>query len=531
MTALHGNNFIAGRLADSTRGFTATSPLDGRELPGRFCLASLADADAAMQAAAAAADPLAATTGEARAAFLERIGDEIMALGDAIIERAGLETGLPAARLTGERLRTVNQLRLFAALARDGSWVDARIDRAQSDRQPLPRPDLRRMKRPLGPVVVFGSSNFPLAFSVAGGDTASALCTGNPVVVKGHRAHPGTSELVAGAIQRAAAASGMPAGTFSMLHGEGSLVGTALVRHPAARAVGFTGSRAAGRALCDAAAARPDPIPVFAEMSSLNPVFLLPGAIADRGGEIAKGFVASMTLGVGQFCTKPGLAFAVAGADLDRFKAAVAEAIAASPPASMLSADIRAAFEHGRDAACAAQGAAVIARSATAADQAKTQAAGIVVAAEVEAFLANPVLAEEVFGPFSLVVAVPSLETLTAVAGRLEGQLTATLHGTPRDLEAAGALLDILATKAGRVIVNGFPTGVEVCHAMQHGGPWPATSDVRFTSVGAAALERFVRPVCYQDVPDALLPPALRNANPLGIDRLVDGVRSTASLE
>ena len=531
MTVLHGRNFIAGRLAESPRGFAATSPLDGRELPGRFCLASLDDADAAMQAAAAAAEPLAATTGETRAALLERIADEIMALDDALIERAGLETALPSARLTGERGRTVNQLKLFAAMAREGGWVDARIDRAQPDRQPLPRPDLRRAKRPLGPIVVFGSSNFPLAFSVAGGDTASALCTGNPVVVKAHRAHPGTSELVAGAIARAVEACGMPAGTFSMLHGEGSVIGTALVRHPAARAVGFTGSRAAGRALCDAAAARPDPIPVFAEMSSLNPMFLLPGALSDRGGEIARGFVASMTLGVGQFCTKPGLVFAVAGADLDRFKAAVAEAIAASPPASMLSADIRAAFEHGREAVCAANGAAVVARSATAADPRQTQAGAIVVATTTDAFLADPALAEEVFGPFSLVVTVPSLDALATVARRLDGQLTATLHGTPHDLAAAGALLDILAEKAGRVIVNGFPTGVEVCHAMQHGGPWPATSDARFTSVGSAALERFVRPVCYQDVPDALLPAPLKNANPLGIDRLVDGVRSKASLE
>lgn len=530
MTTPHGNNFIAGRLVGSPQGFAATSPLDGRELPGRFSLASLDDAAAAMQAAEAAAESLAGTTGEARGAFLERIADEIMALGDALIERAGLETALPAARLTGERLRTVNQLKLFAAQARDGAWTDPRIDRAQPDRQPLPRPDLRRAKRPLGPVVVFGSSNFPLAFSVAGGDTASALCTGNPVVVKAHRAHSGTSELVAGAIQRAVEACGMPAGTFSMLHGAGSVIGTALVTHPAARAVGFTGSRAAGRALCDAAAARPDPIPVFAEMSSLNPVFLLPGALAARGGEIAKGFVASMTLGVGQFCTKPGLVFAVAGGDLDRFKAAVAEAIVASAPASMLSADIRDAFEHGRDAVSAARGAAVIARSATAADPQKTQAGGIVVETTADAFLANPALAEEVFGPFSLIVTVPSLDALATVARRLEGQLTATLHGTPQDLAAAGGLVDILAVKAGRVIVNGFPTGVEVCHAMQHGGPWPATSDVRFTSVGSAALERFVRPVCYQDVPDPLLPPALRNANPLGLERLVDGVRTKSPL-
>ncbi len=487
-------------------------------------MASLNDVQAAMTAAAAAAEPLAHTTGQARAAFLEHIADEIMGLGDTLIERAHAETALPAARLTGERARSVNQLKMFAAAARDGSWVDARIDRALPDRQPLPRPDLRRMKRPLGPVVVFGSSNFPLAFSVAGGDTASALCTGNPVVVKAHRAHPGTSELVAGAIQRAVAACGLPAGTFSMLHGEGSVIGIALVKHPATRAVGFTGSRAAGRALCDAAAARPDPIPVFAEMSSLNPVFLLPGALADRSGEIAKGFVASMTLGVGQFCTKPGLVFGVAGALLDAFAASVAEAVAATPPASMLTTDIRNAFEHGRDSLGAEAGATVVARAASAIDAAQTQAAAIVMETDAATFLARPQLAEEVFGPFSLVVKAESTAQLEALARRLEGQLTATIHATTEDLSTASDLLASLATKAGRLIVNGWPTGVEVCHAMQHGGPWPATSDARFTSVGTAALERFIRPVCYQDVPQSLLPDALKDGNPLGIMRMVEGI-------
>lgn len=523
MTALHGKNFIAGSLGDSDRTFVATSPLNHGELPGRFCLAALADVEAALQAAAAAAEPFAQTTGEARAAFLERIADEIMALGDALIERAGLETALPAARLTGERGRTVNQLKLFATMARDGSWVDARIDRGMPERQPLPRPDLRRMKRPLGPVVVFGSSNFPLAFSVAGGDTASALCTGNPVVVKAHRAHPGTSELVAGAIQRAVEACGLPAGTFSMLHGEGSVIGTALVKHPATRAVGFTGSRAAGRALCDAAAARPDPIPVFAEMSSLNPVFLLPGALADRNEEIAKGFAASMTLGVGQFCTKPGLVFGIEGPLLDSFMAGVADAITAVAPASMLSGDILTAFEHGRDALSSEAGTAVVTRSAAAADATKTEAAAILMQTDAETFLARPQLAEEVFGPFSLVVECRSAEQLEALARRLDGQLTATVHGTTEDLVTTAGLLGVLATKAGRLIVNGWPTGVEVCHAMQHGGPWPATSDSRFTSVGSAALERFIRPVCYQDVPQSLLPDALKDGNPLGIMRMVEG--------
>ena len=524
MTTLHGTNCIAGERRGSDRTFAATSPLDGSELPTRFCLASLDDVEAAMTAAAAAADPFAHTTGEARAVFLEHIADEIMSLGDTLIERAHAETALPAARLTGERARTVNQLKLFAAAARDGSWVDARIDRPLTDRQPLPRPDVRRMRRPLGPVVVFGSSNFPLAFSVAGGDAASALCTGNPVVVKAHRAHPGTSELVAGAIQRAVEACSLPVGTFSMLHGEGSVIGIALVKHPATQAVGFTGSRAAGRALCDAAAARPEPIPVFAEMSSLNPVFVLPGALADGASAIAKGFVASMTLGVGQFCTKPGLVFGVAGPLLDAFVAGVAEAIAATPPASMLTTDIRNAFEHGRDSLGAEAGATVVARAGFAINPSHTQAAAIVMETDAATFLARPQLAEEVFGPFSLVVKTQSAAQLEALARRLDGQLTATIHGTAEDLSTTSDLLAILATKAGRLIVNGWPTGVEVCHAMQHGGPWPATSDARFTSVGTAALERFIRPVCYQDVPQSLLPDALKDGNPLGIMRMVEGI-------
>ncbi len=524
MADLHGRNFIAGTLCDGDNSLRATSPLDGSLLPEQFCLASLEDVETAMQAAAAAAEPLAATIGETRARFLERIAGELMDLGDALIERAGLETGLPAARLTGERGRTVNQLKLFAAAARDGSWVDARIERALPDRQPLPRPDLRRLKRPIGPVVVFGSSNFPLAFSVAGGDTASALCTGNPVVVKAHRAHPGTSELVAGAIQRAVDACDLPPGTFSMLHGQGSVIGTALVQHPATQAVGFTGSRAAGRALCDAAAARPDPIPVFAEMSSLNPVFLLPAALADRAGELARGFVGSMTLGVGQFCTKPGLVFAVAGPELDSFKAAVVVAVAAIAPASMLTSEIRDAFEQGREGVTSQPGTQVLARAATAAAADRTEAAGLVVETDADTFLASERLAAEVFGPFAVVVAVTSTDQLLQIARRLEGQLTATLHGSPDDLAGAAPLLELLATRAGRLIVNGWPTGVEVCTAMQHGGPWPATSDARFTSVGTAALERFIRPVCYQDVPQSLLPTALKDDNPLGIRRLVDGV-------
>ncbi len=520
MTSFHGQQSIAGARRGGPATFAVTSPLDGTTLPGRFCLASVTDADDAVRAAAAAFPSFAAASGLARATLLEGITEEILALGDGLIDRARRETALPEARLVGERGRTVGQLRLFAALARDGSWCDARIDPAQPDRQPLPRADIRRVKVPLGPVIVFGSSNFPLAFSVAGGDTASALATGNPVVVKAHRGHPGTSELVAGAIERAVAASGLPAGIFSLLHGEGATIGIALVEHPHAAAVGFTGSRAGGRALVDAAARRVHPIPVFAEMSSLNPVFMLPGALAARAEAIATGFVASMTLGVGQFCTKPGLVVGIEGPDFARFRGLLATAVSQARPGRMLTGDILAAYRRGSTALVASPGTALLATGITAGE---TDAVPQVAATSAAAFLAERRLGEEVFGPASLVVSAATRDELLEVARHLDGQLTATVHGTPADLEGAADLLAILATRAGRLIVNGFPTGVEVGHAMQHGGPWPATSDPRFTSVGSAAAERFVRPVCWQDVPDALLPPALQNDNPLGLLRLVDG--------
>ncbi len=522
---LHGLNFVASILRKSGRTFVVSSPAGSSQLEGKFHLAQPMDCDEAIAAAEGAAGPFARTTGAQRGAFLERIAEEILALGDALIERAAAETALPFARLTGERGRTVGQLRLFAAAARDGSWVDARIDRALPDRQPLPRPDLRRMKLPLGPVAVFGSSNFPLAFSVAGGDTASALCTGNPVIVKAHRGHPGTSELVAAAIRRAVDACGVPPGVFSMLHGEGSVIGVQLVKDPRVKAVGFTGSRAGGRALLAAAAARPDPIPVFAEMSSCNPVFVLPGALAAGSAAIAEGFRNSMTLGVGQFCTKPGILVAVEGADLARFRGELAAAVAAAQPAPMLTAEILREFDAHREGLLGVSGVRVLARADTAADAGHSQAAAIVAETDTETFLLQPQCLEEVFGPCSLLVAVQNLVELRTVARRLDGQLTATIHGTESDLEEAADLFELLAERAGRLVINGYPTGVEVCHAMQHGGPSPATSDSRFTSVGSAALERFIRPVCLQDVPDRFLPPALQDANPLGLERIVEGVR------
>lgn len=510
--SLHGQHLIAGQrfAAAGAATFIAHAAAGGGPLAPSFPEATAAEIDRAVVAAADAFPVFAASAPAARAALLEAIAAEIEALGDALLERAHAETGLPLARLTGERARTCGQLRLFAAVAREGSWVDARIDPALPQRQPLPRPDVRRMLRALGPVAVFGASNFPLAFSVAGGDTASALATGNPVVVKGHPAHPGTSELVAGAVVRAIDRTELPPGVFSLLHGRTPETSLALVRHPALEAVGFTGSATAGRALFAAAAARERPIPVFAEMSSLNPVILLPGALAARGAAIAAAAKNSFTLGAGQFCTKPGLIVAVGSPAWDSFAAALAREAAAVAPAPMLHAGIAAAFS-----------AAV--RSLADVEWLVQGPAAHVARTTVAAWRVRPELRHEIFGPFTLLLTARDEAEVHAFAAALDGQLVASVHGEPDELGAAGPLLDRLARRAGRLVVNGWPTGVEVCHAMHHGGPWPATTDPRFTSVGTAALARFVRPVCYQDCPAALLPPELRDANPLGLLRLVDG--------
>ena len=525
---LHGQNFIGDqRGSGSGETFYAVSPLDRRQLEPVYHAATDNEVNAAMELAEVAFDSYRERTNEERAKFLERIADEIMALGDELIARAHLETGLPETRLTGERARTVNQLKLFAQLVREGSWVDARIDTAIPDRQPAPRPDLRRMLIPIGPVIVFGASNFPFAYSVAGGDTASALAAGNPVVVKAHERHPGTSELTAVAIQRAAEVCRLPPGVFSMLHGLGKTVGQALVRHPFARAVGFTGSRPAGRALFDAAAARLDPIPVFAEMSSLNPVFILPEALRERGAKIAEGLKNSVTLGTGQFCTKPGLVFGLQGTEFEQFQQSLAQLLNTVEPTTMLHAGIYDAYHKGLDRVSQTDGVKLFARSEKKSDAGKTQGETVLVAADAKTFRNNPELAGEIFGPFSILISALTLAELEDIAQKLEGQLTATVHGTPGDFQKAGNLLRLLERKAGRLILNGFPTGVEVCPAMNHGGPYPATTDVRFTSVGTAAIYRFARPVCYQDFPAALLPPALRNENPLGILRIVNGKLTT----
>jgi 2,5-dioxopentanoate dehydrogenase len=467
----------------------------------------------------AAFDTYRESSREERARFLEAIAANILALGDALIERAMAESGLPRARLEGERARTVGQLKLFADVVRSGEYLDLRIDPALPERKPLPRSDLRERHIALGPVAVFGASNFPLAFSVAGGDTASALAAGCPVIVKGHPAHPGTGELVGRAIQDAVRDCRMPQGVFSLLLGAVE-TGAALVADPRIKAVGFTGSRAGGMALVRIANARPEPIPVYAEMSSINPVYLLPGALSARAEKIGRDFVASLTMGAGQFCTNPGLVFGLAGTGLDRFTAAAGEALNAYAPAPMLTPAIHQAYETGVRALSEHNRVETIARGRV--GEGINQGQGAIFATDAADFLSDPRLAHEVFGASALVVRCSDVETLVGVSERLEGQLTATLHLDPPDMDIARRLLPILERKAGRILANGWPTGVEVGHAMVHGGPFPATSDSRTTSVGSLAIRRFLRPVCYQDLPSGLLPRELQDDSRLS--RLVDGV-------
>lgn len=520
---LHGLNVIAGTLSEPQgRTFHATNPRDSQPLDPVFHEAIQSDADRALHHADDAFQMYRRSSGHHRAMFLERIADEIVGLGDELLDRANRETGLPLDRLTGERTRTAGQLRLFASVVREGSWCDARIDTALPERQPIAKPDLRRMLQPLGPVIVFGASNFPLAFSVAGGDTASALAAGCPVIAKAHPAHPGTSELVATAIGRAADACGLPHGIFSMLHG-GAEIGLTLVQHPLARAVGFTGSRAGGIALFNAAQARPEPIPVFAEMSSLNPLFVLPGALRDHGAQIADGLKTSVTMGVGQFCTKPGLVFGLGGPEFESFAEQFGKALTAAQPGTMLHAGIRDAYQRGIARLEKTPGVIELDASSTRPDAERTQADPAVFATDAETFLLHRELHEEVFGPCTLLVSARTWTELEAVARSLEGQLTATLHATPNDLEVANDLLAILERKVGRLVLNGFPTGVEVCPSMQHGGPFPATTDARFTSVGTAAIQRWARPLCYQNFPVEALPAEIRDENALGLMRIVNG--------
>jgi NADP-dependent aldehyde dehydrogenase len=521
---LHGFSIING---ESQQGmgasFTGVDPSDGAHLDPAYFYASSEDLALAAGLATEAFATYGKLAGKEKAHFLRHIASGIESIAGELVARAHRETALPEGRLKGELARTVNQLRLFAQVVEEGSWVNARIDPAEPHRTPLPRADIRSVLRPLGPVAVFGSSNFPLAFSVAGGDTASALAAGNPVIVKAHSAHPGTSEMVGQVVSQSVRECGLPAGTFALLFGAGTEMGTALVAHPAIKAVGFTGSLTAGKSLMKVAASRAEPIPCFMEMSSANPLFVLPEALRARGAEIAKGLFGSFTLGVGQFCTKPGLVYLPRDEDADSLVAALKVQVEQSGASAMLTESIcrnqatglilRQSHERVETLA---QGAAPAGASGAYASPALLQVSG-------SHLLEDPELAKEIFGPSTLIVRYTGEAELIALAKALEGQLTATLHGTNADIEANRSLIGVLERKAGRLIVNGFPTGVEVCHAMVHGGPYPATSESRMTSVGTQAIYRFARPVCYQDFPQAALPDELKDENPLGIWRLVDG--------
>ena len=516
---LIGKSFIGSeRSGDGNVRYYGVNPAAKEQLETAYIQSTEEEISVATAKAVLAYEVYRYISGQKKADFLDVIADEILALGDALLERSSLESGLPLGRVTSERGRTIGQMRLFAQLLRTGEWVGARIDPAIPDRTPMPRVDLRSMERPVGPVGVFGASNFPLAFSVAGGDTASALAAGCPVIVKAHPAHPGTCELIASAIIKAAATTNMPEGVFSMIQGPSIDVGMALVSDPRIKAIGFTGSHRGGKAIFGAAAARSEPIPVYAEMGSTNPVFILPQALENRGDIIATGLAGSITMGVGQFCTNPGLVVRITDRNATSFDSQLSTALEGIAAGTMLTSDINAAYAKGIERLNSQSDVdSLLEREGSSADSGHPN----LFATTVKSFCNTPDLEEEVFGPSSVIVRADNKEELLKVASQLSGHLTATLIGEESELVAYRDLIEILETKVGRLVINGYPTGVEVCHAMVHGGPYPATTDSRSTSVGTGAITRFTRPVCYQNFPDALLPDELKQDNPLGISRMV----------
>ncbi|WP_427170940.1 aldehyde dehydrogenase (NADP(+)) [Arthrobacter sp. 92] len=525
---LTGRSLIAGQpVAGDGKRVYAFNPATNVELEPGYTLLTEDQLTDATAAAAAAYPSFSTLDPETHARFLEAIAENIEAIGDELIIRAGQETGLPAARLQGERTRTTGQLRLFAGVVRQGDFRGVRIDPARPERTPLPRADIRQRQIPLGPVAVFGASNFPLAFSTAGGDTASALAAGCPVVFKAHNAHPGTSELVGQAIAKAVKDLGLHPGVFSLIYGPGASIGQALVADPAIKAVGFTGSQSAGIALMRTAAARPEPIPVYAEMSSLNPVFVFPGALTGDVDALARQYVAAVTGSSGQLCTSPGLLFAPGGAGGDEFAAAVGRALSTCAGQTMLTPGIAASWNAGASALGSVEDVSVVGQGAD--GETKNAPAPAIFGTSVAEFVANPVLHQEIFGAASLVIRYSTTAELIEAIKRLEGQLTASLQLTEEDYPTAARLLPVLEQKVGRIIVNGWPTGVEVGHAMVHGGPFPATSDTRTTSVGTLAINRFLRPVAYQNLPPELLPVPLQDANPWHLNRRIDGTVGAAA--
>ncbi len=507
--SLTGLQIIASEYCPGGRTtFSAANPADGAVLEPVFFEATASDIDSAVRQASAAFESYRELSLEQRAAFLECVAQELHNIDKEIISRAHLETALPHQRLEGELNRTISQLKLIAEQVRQGAYLGERIDAAIPERLPQPKPDIRKMNIPLGPVAIFGASNFPLAFSVAGGDTASALAAGCPVVVKGHPAHPGTSELAGRAIMQAVKTSAAPPGVFSLLQAQNHGAGAALVQHPGIKAVAFTGSHAAGRALFDLACARAEPVPVFAEMGSVNPVFILPTTLADKCKAIAEGLVGSMTLGLGQFCTAPGLVFIEQGEAAELFIEDLASRLNSVPHGTMLHKAVKQNFLAGL---CRLEATGVVEICNPQPMPGGCEVVARLYRTDAKMFIHNPVLAEEIFGPVAMVVVCDSGEEVLAAADNLPGQLTATVHGTNDELLEYRDLLKRLECKAGRIVINGFPTGVEVCSSMHHGGPYPATTDSKNTSVGTDAVTRFLRPVCYQDFPQGLLPESLRD--------------------
>ncbi len=517
---LQGTSIVGRRrAAASGKPFHAVAAASGEQLEPAFHGATQQDLEHAAQLAAAAFPEYRAFPRAKRSEFLRAIANHLDALGDALIHRVMEESALPEGRVRGELARTTGQLRFFAGIVDEGSWVDARLDLADPNRKPLPRADLRSMLRPLGPVAVFCASNFPLAFSVAGGDTASAFAAGCPVIVKAHSSHLGTAEMCGVAVQKAAVETGMPEGVFSLLFTEGHVIAQALVAHPAIKAGGFTGSRGGGLKLLEIARSRPEPIPFYAEMSSINPVFILPRALEQRGAQIAAGLHGSITLGVGQFCTNPGIVLAPKGQPGDAMAAELGEKLRGTAPAAMLNSHILGSYAKVVGARMADSRV----RAVGIADATANRASAALFEAEAEVFLKTPELSEEMFGPASILVRYNGIEQALELARTMEGNLTATIHHAPGDEADVAKLVAALETRVGRIVFNGYPTGVEVCQAMVHGGPYPSTSDGRSTSVGGRAIDRFARAVCYQDAPETALPEELRDGNPAGITRLVNG--------
>jgi len=508
---LSGRHILASRQAlPSNEGFRAKNPKTNEILEPVFSEGGSSEVAYAADQAATDFDAFRAVSPLQRVEFLESIAAELLSCKTALIERCNLETGLPPQRLEGELTRTTNQFKLFAETIKGKTFLNIQIDQGQPERQPLPKPDIRLTHIPLGPVAIFGASNFPLAFSVAGGDTASAFAAGCPVIVKGHPSHPGTSEIAGLAIQKAVEKSGLPKGIFSLIQGSGNQVGEALARHPEIKAVAFTGSHQGGRSLFDIASSRPEPVPVFAEMGSINPVFILPDALANRGEQIAQKYGESITLGVGQFCTKPGLLVAIKGPELDLFIAALINKLKQIEPATMLTLKIQKNFLD-KVGHFSVNPEILFSDQSCLAEEQGCQVTPSLFKTDVDSFLAQKNLADEIFGPAAIIVECQSSDEMLALATQLKGQLTATVHADLSEENICKELFFTLEKKAGRLLLNDFPTGVEVCQAMNHGGPYPATTDSRWTSVGTAAMKRFMRPICYQNFDQSLLPEELKD--------------------